>query len=153
MPAQGQKPAYGRRLLVSILDEEARSMPERVFAAVAKSTDVSDGFRDVSIATIATAVDYLAHQLRSIYGPALEQDFETLTYIGLPDLRYAIVFYAAVKCGYKVTKSRHRPLLELTQCDQGSVPFATEHSLNQYFLDESDPIVETGLFSRDGTPG
>lgn len=106
MDAQGQKPAYGRRLLVSILDEEALSMPNRAFAAIAKSADVSDGFQDVSIATIAAAVNFLACQLQSRYGAATKQDFETLTYIGVPDLRYCIVFYAAVKCGYKVISIR-----------------------------------------------
>ena len=31
--------------------------------------------------------------------------FETIAYIGPSDLRYAIVFLAAVKCGYKVSNA------------------------------------------------
>lgn len=40
--------------------------------------------------------------LQYTFGMTLNDRFETLTYIGVPDLQYSIVFYAAVKCGYKV---------------------------------------------------
>lgn len=86
----------------TILDEEAQANPNRVFAAIAKSTDLTEGFRDVTFAELANAVNYMAHQLQAKFGRELEHDFQTLTYIGLPDLRYNILFYAAIKCGYKV---------------------------------------------------
>ncbi|KAL8678453.1 MAG: hypothetical protein Q9186_005191 [Xanthomendoza sp. 1 TL-2023] len=102
MASAGQSPAYGRRLLPSILDEDAQLIPERIFAAIPNSADVRDGFQNVVVARIATAVNYLAYQLQSAYGVSLAQEHETLTYIGVPDLRYNLIFYAAVKCGYKV---------------------------------------------------
>lgn len=42
--------------------------------------------------------------------------FDTIAYIGPSDLRYAIVFLAAVKCGYKVSEAicYHKSLLSQT---------------------------------------
>lgn len=105
MVSLDERPAYGQRLLPVILDEDAHTTPNRVFAAIPNSADLRDGFLDVTVARIATAVDFVAYQLQSEYGATLPQNHETLTYIGVPDLRYNIVFYAAVKCGYKVTHS------------------------------------------------
>ncbi|KAL9032073.1 MAG: hypothetical protein Q9214_008122, partial [Letrouitia sp. 1 TL-2023] len=63
--------------------------------------DVSEGFQDVEFQQVARAVNYVAHRLQAVFGSKPEYEFETVTYIGLPDLRYNIIFYAAVKCGYK----------------------------------------------------
>ena len=93
---------YGRRLLPCLLDDEAQTNPQRVFAALARSNDLSQGFQDISFHQVANAVNFIAHRLQTIFGSNPDQDFETLTYIGPPDLRYSVVFYAAVKCGYKV---------------------------------------------------
>jgi len=97
-----QRPHYGRRLLPCVLDDEARANPQRVFAALARSNDLSQGFQDVVFRQVAQAVNFTAYRLQTVFGSNLDRRFETLTYIGLPDLRYSIVFYAAVKCGYKV---------------------------------------------------
>ncbi|KAL8702786.1 MAG: hypothetical protein Q9201_004041 [Fulgogasparrea decipioides] len=93
---------YGRRLLPAVLDQVAKVNPHKVFAAFAVSDDVSQGFRDVTFDEMAQAVDSMAYSLQSTFGCSPANRFETLTFIGLPDLRYNIVFYAAVKCGYKV---------------------------------------------------
>lgn len=97
-----QRPHYGRRLLPCVLDDEAQANPQRVFAALARSNDLSQGFQDVLFQQVANAANFIAYKLHTVFGSKLDHDFETLTYIGLPDLRYSIVFYAAVKCGYKV---------------------------------------------------
>ena len=96
------RPLYGRRLLPCVLDDEAQANPQRVFAALARSNDLSQGFQDVNFQQVANAVNHIAFWLRDVFGPVPDREFETLTYFGLPDLRYSIVFYAAVKCGYKV---------------------------------------------------
>ena len=97
-------PKYGRRLLPRVLDDEAISNPERPFAAIPRSEDLAHGFRDVTFGQVANAVNHIAFRLQTNLGP-LKHDFETLTYVGIPDLRYNLVFYAAVKCGYKVSFS------------------------------------------------
>ena len=95
------KPRYGSRLLPQVVDELARSSPKRVFATLPLSSDLTQGFYDVTMLQVSQAVNKLAYWLEHTIGRSTA--FETLSYMGLPDLRYAIVFLAAVKCGYKVS--------------------------------------------------
>ncbi len=97
-----QRPLFGKRLLPFVLDDEAQANPQRVFATLARSNDLSQGLQDVLFEQVANAVKFIAHRLQTLFGSKLDYEFETLTYLGLPDLRYNIIFYAAVKCGYKV---------------------------------------------------
>lgn len=99
---QDSPPLYGKRLLPKVLDEQAQTNPDRIFAAIAKYDALHEAFRDVTFSQVAQAVNYLAHMLQSAFGMTLNDRFETLTYIGVPNLRYSIVFYAAVKYSYKV---------------------------------------------------
>lgn len=93
-------PRYGARLLPQVVDQLAASDPTRVYASIPVSSDLSAGFRDVTILNMAAAVDSFAWWLESHIGRSSQ--FETLSYMGVSDIRYAIVFLAAVKCGYKV---------------------------------------------------
>ena len=99
-------PQYGRRLMPHVLDAEAHTNPHRTFAAILKSSEISDGFVDITYGQMAHAVNFMAYRLQEFFGASLKYDFETLTYFGLPDLRYNIVFYAAIKCGYKVRRDQ-----------------------------------------------
>lgn len=141
------QPLYGRRLLPHVLDDEAQVNPHRVFAAISRSNDLSDGFRDVYFAEMANAVNYMAHRLQTMFGSTLDREFETLTYIGSPDLRYNIVFYAAIKCGYKVMS---RPLCLVSipvfqHVTLGLFSVATESSHHQRFADGTDPVLQNTL--------
>ena len=91
---------YGSRLLPQVVDELARSDPQRIYATLPLSSDLSKGFQDVTMQQVSQAVNKCAYWLEDTIGRSTV--FETLSYLGLPDLRYAIVFLAAVKCGYKV---------------------------------------------------
>ena len=95
------EPPYGSRLLPQVVDELARSNPKRIYATLPLSSDLTQGFRDVTMLQVSQAVNRLAYWLEHMIGRSTV--FETLSYMGLPDLRYAIVFLAAVKCGYKVS--------------------------------------------------
>jgi len=99
--AMAPGPNYGRRLLPVELDRIAEESPSRVFASVPITSNVNDGFRDVSFRDIANGVNGFAHFLENRYGRG--NNFETLSYIGMPDLRYVIVVLGAMKCGYKVS--------------------------------------------------
>lgn len=101
MAAQDKEQQYGRRLMPCVLDHLSRTVPDRLFAAVPKTGDLADGFRDISVSEISRCVDFMAHWLADRFGRG--NDFETLAYVGIPDLRGVIIFYAAVKCGYKVS--------------------------------------------------
>ena len=95
--------SYGSRLLPQVVDTLARSNPERIYASFPLSTDFSNGFRDVTMFELANAVNKFAYWLEQNIGASTV--FETLAYMGPSDLRYAIVFLATVKCGYKVSDS------------------------------------------------
>lgn len=95
------KPLYGARLLPQVLDDLAVSDPERVYASLPISPDISQGFHDVTMREIANAVNNAAWWLEDRIGRT--EIFETLAYMGPTDLRYPVAFFAAVKCGYKVS--------------------------------------------------
>ena len=56
----------------------------------------------MTFSQVTQAVNFLACTLYSVFGLTLNYDFEILTSIGVPDLRYNIIFYAAANCVYKV---------------------------------------------------
>ncbi len=102
-PVSGHvEPPYGSRLLPQVVDELAKYEPERIYATMPLSSDLAQGFRDVTMLQISQAVNKCAHWLENVIGRSTM--FETLSYMGLPDLRYAIIFLAAIKCGYKVSE-------------------------------------------------
>jgi len=100
-----QPPAYGQRLLPQVLDELANNNPSRVYASYAKSADISEGFRHVTVKEMASAVDSLAWWIEARIGTS--DSFETLAFMGASDLRYPILCLAGMKCGWKVTIKEH----------------------------------------------
>lgn len=97
MPAGGP---FGERLLPQIIDAYAQSEPERVYAMVPHSTDLTHGFRKITMRQLASAVDVIGWWIDRQIGHS--DCFETLGYMGATDIRYGIFFFAAIKCGYKV---------------------------------------------------
>ena len=91
---------YGRRLVPRVLDELAETDSNRVYAAVPKSADVKDGFHDVTVADLSRCVDFMASWLHEKFGRS--ENFETITYIGLSDLRGPTTLLGSIKVGYKV---------------------------------------------------
>lgn len=97
--ATQELPAYGRRLVPQVLDELASTDPHRVYAAIPKTSEVKDGYHDVTVAELAHAVHFMSKWIEDKFGKST--DFETITYIGLSDLRGVVTLLAAVKAGYK----------------------------------------------------
>lgn len=95
-------PAHSAKMLTILetLQKQAQNEPERIYASYALSPDLSEGFRDVTVGELLRAVDAFAWWLHNGWGRG--EDFGTVAYIGPSDLRYAIFFFAAIKCGYKV---------------------------------------------------
>lgn len=92
---------YGERFLNTVFDEVSVTDPDRLFASISLSTDVTEGFKDLSFRDISRCVNNFACFLEREIGSSSKA--ETIAYLGLPDLRNVIVFLAAVKCGYKVS--------------------------------------------------
>ena len=91
---------YGQRLLPQIVDMAAEQDPSRVIAMSANSSDISKGFRKLTISAFARAVDYVAFWIEGKIGKS--RNFEIIAYIGINDFRYLIVELAAIKCGFPV---------------------------------------------------
>lgn len=90
----------GRRLLLPLLEQIAKSDPERVYASIPKTNFLNGGYRDITYHELACAVNRAAGWLEDTLGASLT--FETLAYIGQPDIRYFILVLAASYVGYKV---------------------------------------------------
>ncbi|MCJ1313636.1 hypothetical protein MMC25_007315 [Agyrium rufum] len=111
----------GQRLLPTYIDELARSDPDRLYVSVPRSTDIKDGFRDVSFQTFANAINRCAWWIEKTLGRS--DNFETLAYLGPQDLRYCILVVAAIKTGHKmfftsprISLEAHLALLESLEC-------------------------------------
>ena len=108
----------GARTLIEAFDTHARENPNRLYASVPLGSDIAKGFQDISFQNIAKSVNHIAALVIRIFGRGV--GFETIAYIGIPDLRGAIVFLGAVKAGYKVnrhvTKYQHLFTCERSYC-------------------------------------
>ncbi|OJJ46414.1 hypothetical protein ASPZODRAFT_16181 [Penicilliopsis zonata CBS 506.65] len=90
------------QLLPAILDHRAQSDPDRVYAKYPVSpTSYAHGFHTVSYRQMRHAVDRVTWLLVDTLGTCAAGQFETLAFLGPNDLRYHIVFFAAIKAGYK----------------------------------------------------
>ncbi|KAH0085498.1 acetyl-CoA synthetase-like protein, partial [Aureobasidium melanogenum] len=102
-----ETPEYGTKLLPTLVDEIATTTPNRVYASVPKDdADMSKGFKDVTYADFARAIDALSWWLEETLGKA-DGTFPTFAYFGPRDLGYAIVVVAAAKVGRKVLLASH----------------------------------------------
>jgi acyl-CoA synthetase (AMP-forming)/AMP-acid ligase II len=87
----------------TILQYEAEHNPERTFAIAAKSDNIEGGFHEVTFHQVTQAVNHVSLWLQARFESGNKSVHQTtLAYIGPPDLRYNILFYAAVQCRYKV---------------------------------------------------
>ncbi|KAI0169141.1 acetyl-CoA synthetase-like protein [Hypoxylon sp. FL1284] len=135
------RPAYGRRLVPTVLDELGKKDPHRVYAAIPRPSDVKNGYRDVTIADLVRCVDFMSRWLEDKFGRS--DSFETITYIGLPDLRGPATFLAAIKAGYKTGSTKVLYASELAPLARSLQSISTAVSIDvllsfQEMLD-SDP--------------
>ncbi|PKS13383.1 hypothetical protein jhhlp_000154 [Lomentospora prolificans] len=95
------KPAYGRRLMIDIIDDHARNSPDRPWILVPRTSDPKDGWKSVTFKEGAKAIDQVAHKISAIAGRRQGKEFPTIAYIGPNDIRYIIFMFGALKAGYK----------------------------------------------------
>jgi acyl-coenzyme A synthetase/AMP-(fatty) acid ligase len=111
----------GERVFPAEVDLQARTRPTKVFAVVPRSTNLADGYIDVTLSDFARAVDRLCEYLEPLIG--YSNVFNTVAYYGPPDMRYHIAMAALCKLGHKALFSAprnsvtmHLHLLNETQC-------------------------------------
>lgn len=97
---------YGQRLLPKLIDEIARSDPERQFAIVPRTADPEDGYDEIDFSRFGKAVDGCSWWLEGQLGK--DAAHQTIAYYGSLDLMYHIVTLAAVKTGHTVQSSISR---------------------------------------------
>ncbi|KAF2204124.1 acetyl-CoA synthetase-like protein [Delitschia confertaspora ATCC 74209] len=137
-------PRYGSRLMPVVVDEIARTHPNLPYASIPLTSNINDGFKNITFSEIATATNYLTGWIDRNLG--CSTSFETLAYMGLGDLRYVVIFLAAVKCGYKVllpslrnSPSMNVSLLEQTACSH--LLYASEvEAMVEPLLDEKTDL-------------
>lgn len=91
---------HGERLMPVQIDDLARDHPGRLCASIPKSPNLADGYRDVTYADVARAINRAAAWIDNNYG--ISTNFATLAYLGPYDMRYFILMMAVSKVGYKV---------------------------------------------------
>jgi hypothetical protein len=101
MATSSISPIKEKRLLNQIVDDIAKCTPEALYAEYPISpTGYEEGFRKITYGAFANAINGIAWWLHDRLGPG--KNFETLSYIGMLDLRYNALILGAVKAGYKV---------------------------------------------------
>lgn len=85
-------------LLPVIIEERARRKPLAAFAKIPKNNAYENGYRIVTNAALATAIDYLANLISATFAPGHEN--QCIAYLGQSDLRYSIVLLAGIKAGF-----------------------------------------------------
>jgi hypothetical protein len=97
-------PDYGHRLIPILLDDYAVSEPSRPHAFVPiDKTDISKGFKDITVKQLANAVNKASWWLAEQLGNSIPGTFELFAYFGPRDLRYACLQIAAMKVGRNVS--------------------------------------------------
>ncbi|KAJ5688182.1 hypothetical protein N7536_010801 [Penicillium majusculum] len=91
----------GKRLIPNVIDETARQTPDVECMSIPRSNNPSDGWKPVTWAQVANAVNYVANMLITQNGHPAPGNFPTVAYIGLEDPRYPIFVVGAIKAGYQ----------------------------------------------------
>lgn len=90
----------GERLMTTIIDDTSESDPRRCFMSIPRSSDLNDGLKDVSYASIARAINRCAWWIEDLLGKGI--GFPTIaTYLNPMDFRHVILIFGAIKAGYK----------------------------------------------------
>lgn len=84
-----------RKPYVVWVDERARDTPDRPYAITPRSEKLDDGYVSLTYAQLAKAVDRMSWWLDQKLGKA--SSFDVVAYIGSNDLRYAFLYFAALK--------------------------------------------------------
>ncbi|KAF2686919.1 acetyl-CoA synthetase-like protein [Lentithecium fluviatile CBS 122367] len=105
MDAQGEV-RYGQRLIPSLIDDIAANDPDRVCFSFPQTANLQDGLQNLTFRIFANAINKTAHFIQREIGRS--SMFETVMYMGYPDVRHFIVLIALIKTGHKALFSSHR---------------------------------------------
>ncbi|TVY28697.1 Non-canonical non-ribosomal peptide synthetase [Lachnellula hyalina] len=137
---------YGQRILPKLVDELAAATPNRVLGMIARSSDVSKGFIELSTTQLANAVNYTSWWIEDHIGKS--SNFETIAYLGATDFRFWAIELAAIKTGYAALLPSPRnsvenavAVLESTKCNV--IFYSAEMASKVKTLKEARPNIRT----------
>ncbi|KAI0429011.1 L-aminoadipate-semialdehyde dehydrogenase [Xylaria sp. FL1042] len=138
---------YGRRLVVTIVDDMARDEPDRIVYSLPLTRNVADGFRDITALELANAVNRTAWWLESELGKG--SSFPTVGYIGPHnDFRYILLILSCVKAGYKALLPSPRnnteatvAILNRSNCDIWVTPQERPEALSSFLAARPMKVV------------
>jgi acyl-CoA synthetase (AMP-forming)/AMP-acid ligase II len=135
---------YGKRLILNIIDERAYENPVREWVWVPRTSNPKDGWKVITYAQAANAINRVAHKLVATSGLPKKGEFPTVAFIGPSDVRYLIFVLGAVRAGYQALLISPRNsmegqlnLFEMTNC----------HTL--WFDGMFKEVVQSWLHERD----
>ncbi|KAI1267029.1 nonribosomal peptide synthetase [Xylariaceae sp. FL1019] len=142
---------FGRRSLPKLVDEMAKTDPDRECFSIPRNSDPKDGWRSISWKQYANAVNYVGHRINTVCGKAPADTHPTIAYIGSNDARYAIITLAAIKTGYQVLFISPRnsmegqiSLLEKTDCRILAFPKSHRNTVQPWLEEREMQAVEVG---------
>ncbi|KAK4447368.1 hypothetical protein QBC34DRAFT_440122 [Podospora aff. communis PSN243] len=141
---EGTDNNYGKRLILNIIDERAYENPVREWVWVPRTSNPKDGWKVITYAQAANAINRVAHKLVATSGLPKKGEFPTVAFIGPSDVRYLIFVLGAVRAGYQALLISPRNsmegqlnLFEMTNC----------HTL--WFDGMFKEVVQSWLHERD----
>lgn len=137
-----------KQLLCQILDETADRKPDQLFCIHPISPDISQGWRRVTMADLAGAVNYTAWWIERTIGQG--NSSEPLAYMGARDLRYATFAFACMKTGHSVSGRLYPVYCRLGYSDQikGALPFSQKFRDGVSACPQRDKIFQVFLQCR-----
>lgn len=78
-----------------LIDQRASDTPDRTFAIIPRTANISDGYREYKYSELAQAVNKISWWLDQELGKSV--NLETIAYMGSPDLRYSFLVVGALK--------------------------------------------------------
>ncbi|KAF2091877.1 acetyl-CoA synthetase-like protein [Saccharata proteae CBS 121410] len=111
------------------VDQIAAATPERLWASIPATTDISGSWTNYTFADFARAVNSLSSWIEKNIG--LGQARETVAYVGVTDLRYALVMLACMKTNHKAL------FLSLRNSDEGQISLIQRTNCTAFLHSES----------------
>lgn len=89
--------------LLTILDQIARKEPDRLYCIHPKSSDISQGWKEISFGDVLNASNRMAHWIQENVGSSDHP--EVLAYSAANDIRYVAFVLACMRLGHIVRSS------------------------------------------------
>lgn len=142
-------PVDCQRTLWRITDDIAAIDPHRLFCTQPVSSDISQGWRDISFSDMASAANRMALWLQENVASSTQQ--ETLAYVGTNDIRYVAFILACMKLRHKVsTEIRYsgNDIFNVKRKSIGATSFDQELGCGIPTLINFDWVYQVGLYNR-----